>query len=206
MRLYYRPGTGRPFRPAWALEEIGIPYEAVAVTSEEAAGEEYRARQPLGRVPTLEDDQGNCLFESAGLVIHIGDQHPDSGLMRALGDPDRGRIYQWSFAAMTELEPPLVQFLLNAQSNPELAAAGATKFADSAQAFEQALKGREYLVGDSLTAADIVLAGVLLIARLGQQLEGLPILTAYLDRLRPRPAFQKALVVTESLLRDAGAV
>jgi glutathione S-transferase len=207
MRLFYRPGTGRPLRVAWALEEVGADYELVPVSAEETALPEHRARHPLGRVPALEDDDGNLLFESTALVFHIGDQHPGSGLMPPPGSPDRARVYQWAIATMTELEGPIVQFMVNTRAgNAELAAAGAEKFGQAAAMFEAHVDGRRFLVGDSLTAADIVTGGVLLIARLGRQLEELPSLSAYLDRLRERPGFQKSLVVTESFLRDAGAL
>jgi glutathione S-transferase len=194
-------------RVAWALEEVGADYELVAVSREETELAEHRARHPLGRVPALQDDEGHLLFESAGLVFHIGDLYAGSGIMPPPGSVERAQVYQWSIATMTEIEPPLVQFLVNTRAgNSELAAAGAERFANAAPMYEQRLEGRGFLVGDALTAADIVTGGVLLLGLLGRRLDDLPAISAYLDGLRARPAFQKSLVATESLFKDVGAL
>jgi glutathione S-transferase len=193
-------------RVVWALEETGASYEPVAVKGEERDQAAHRARHPLGRVPALEDDDGNVMFESTALVMHVGDLYPDSALMPPAGSVERAQVCQWAIAAMTELEGPLVQFLINLRGgNPELAEPGAQKFAENAPAFEQALQGREFLVGDSLTAADVVLGGVLLLAALAGKIGDYPALSAYLERMKARPGFQKSLADTESLLREVGA-
>lgn len=54
MRLYYRPGTGRPLRVAWALEELRLDYAPLPTSARQSAGEEHLKRHPLGRVPALE--------------------------------------------------------------------------------------------------------------------------------------------------------
>ena len=187
-------------RVAWALEEIGAPYELVRVSPDEVGMPEHLARHPLGRVPVLEED-GQALFESTGLLLYLGDRFPEAGLLPALGTYERALVYQWSIAALTELERHVVVVRFNRQSQPEWAAAAAERFATAAPAFEQALGGGDYLVGDALTVADIVTGGVLGLARSTELLDPFPELTEYYDRLRSRPAFQRAVVTTESLIR-----
>jgi hypothetical protein len=79
------PGTGRPMRVAWALEELRLDYETVAVSPEQCGAGEHLARHPLGRVPALELADGQILFESTAIVLAIADMHPrtDSSARRA---------------------------------------------------------------------------------------------------------------------------
>jgi len=93
VRLYTRPGAGRPPRVAWALEEAGVAYEVVRLELEETQGEEHRRRHPLGRVPALEDDDG-VLIESAALCLRVADSNPRSGLIAPPGTRERGLAYQ----------------------------------------------------------------------------------------------------------------
>jgi glutathione S-transferase len=201
VRVYYRPGSGRPVRVAWLLEEIGAPYEPVSVSAEEVKAPEHLARQPLGRVPVLETD-GEVLFESTAICLHLADKHPEAGLIAGLGSPDRARVYQWASFAMTEVEPAIVEFGRHSQSDPERAAAGADRFRAGAAVIERALEGHEFLVEDRLTAADIVAGGVLgLAARRGLlPAAELPQVSAYVERLVARPAFARAAAATESSL------
>jgi glutathione S-transferase len=188
-------------RVAWTLEEIGVPYEVTRVTTEETRQPEHLARHPLGRVPVLEQG-GRTLFESTSLCLHLADQHLAAGLIPALGSPDRALVYQWAIFAMTEIEVPAVEVLRFSDSDPARAAAGAERFQAAAEVIERTLEGREFLVGDSLTIADIVTAGVMGLARRGNLTAEFPNITAYLDRLRARPAYQRATAATESVLAD----
>jgi glutathione S-transferase len=95
MRVFHREQAGRPLRIIWTLEEVGEPYELTVMSREEGRGEKHRSRHPLGRVPVLEDDEG-FLFESAALCLHLGDMHPEAGLVPALGTHDRALVYQWA--------------------------------------------------------------------------------------------------------------
>ena len=184
-------------RVAWTLEEIGVPYELVGVSAEEVKQPEHLARHPLGRVPVLERD-GAQVYESTGLCIDLADRYPDARLIDRLGSPGRALVYQWAFFAMTELEPPLLEILRHRESDPDRAAAGAASFREGAAVIEQALAGRDWLVGDSLTVADVVTGGVLALANyVGQTAEHAHI-SAYLERLMSRPTFRRAATATES--------
>jgi glutathione S-transferase len=199
MRVYYRPNTGRPMRVAWALEEIGVSYEPIRVTAEEAQQADHLARHPLGRVPVLEQD-GQTMFESTSLCLHVADQNPDSGLAPPPGSPERGLVYQWALFAMTELEVPVVEWLRFAQTNPERATEGKQRYEAAAKVLEDQLQGRDYLVGDSLTVADIVTVGVLALAQLGGLVDGTPNIAAYVERNRSRQQFKDAAQKTESII------
>lgn len=190
VRLYHRQGTGRPPRVAWLLEEVGAPYEVVLLTAADTQSPTHRARQPLGRVPVLEDDVG-ALFESAGLCLHVGDLHPEAGLLAAPGSHDRALAYQWAFFAMTELEPAIIEAYQTRERDPERARSARERFTAATDAIAAVLDGHEYLVADRFGVGDVIVASVLQIAR---QIE-VPLpdaVNAYLDRLDARPARQRA--------------
>lgn len=191
-RLYHREGAGRPPRVRWALEEAGASYDYVVMSNDEGRGEEHAKRHPLGRVPVLETDEG-LLFESAGLCLHVADSHPEAGLIPAPGTFERAQVYQWTFFAMTELEPKLIRtYLARARGDDSLVEKEERRLAKAGEAVATALDGREYLLGDRFTIADVVVGGVLTSARSYQLLPDLPELGAYLDRLDQRPAKQRA--------------
>ena len=200
VRVYYRPKTGRPVRVAWLLEELGETFESASVTTEEATEPEHLARHPLGRVPVLEVD-GDVVFESTAICLHLADQHLDAGLIGPLGSVERALVYQWALFAMTEIEPAVIEVVRQSEADPARAAAGAQRFAAAAAVIERELDGQEFLVGDRLTVADIVTGGVLaLAARRTSLTSDWPNITAYVGRLTARPAFQRAATATESAL------
>ena len=198
MRLYYRQDTGRPFRVAWALEELGVPYDAIAVDEADVSAPAHLARHPLGRVPVLELDDGTMLYDSTALVLHVGDMYPDVGLIGPLGSAPRGLAYQWCLTAMTELERTAVN-ALRGDGVP----AQRDAFAAGVEAFADALDGHDFLVADQFGVADIVFGGVLLVGRRAGFVPDAVSerIAHYLAVLRARPAFATALARTESIFR-----
>src|SRR6516165_10689880 len=155
LRVFHRTRAGRPLRIIWTLEEVGEPYELTVMSREQSRGEEHLGRHPLGRVPVLEDDEG-FLFESAALCLHLGDLHPEAGLVPALGTHDRALVYQWATFAPAELEPPLFEVGSQAERDPERAAIARKRFDAAAGAVARALDGDQYLVGGRFGVADVL--------------------------------------------------
>ena len=91
-RYYYCPGTAS-MAPHGVLEEIGAAYEGVEIDIF-GTPEGYEAKHPLRRVPVLEDGD-LTLFESAAIMMHLCDHHPEAGLAPPVGDPMRALFYQW---------------------------------------------------------------------------------------------------------------
>ena len=198
MRLYHREHAGRPLRVAWMLEELGEPYEITTMTQEEGKGEEHRARHPLSRVPVLEDEDG-FVFESAAICLHLADLHPDAGLAPPPGTHDRALLYQWTIFAPAEIEPPLIEFAMQAQRDPDRAASARRRFDRAAGAVSGALEGNDYLVGGRFTVADVLVGSALAFTnRIGIADELPENLRAYLERLTQRPARQRAVERTTS--------
>jgi glutathione S-transferase len=139
MRLYHVPGT-RSTRVLWLLEEIGAPYELTVMAREDRQREEHLLRHPLGRVPVIEEE-GGFVFESAAICLHLAELYPEAGLIPAPQSHERALVYQWTFFAMDELEPSLVEVSATRASDPERAATAAERFQAAGGVIEEALAG-----------------------------------------------------------------
>ena len=94
MYRYYYDNVTASMAPHSVLEETGAAYEAIRVdiTAPRPAG--YEAKQPLSRVPVLEDGD-LVVFESAAIMMHLSDRHPETELAPPVGDRLRAHFYQW---------------------------------------------------------------------------------------------------------------
>jgi glutathione S-transferase len=193
VRLYYMPRT-RSSRVLWMLEEIGAPYELTELAGAERRSDAHLARHPLGRVPALELEDGTVMFESAAICLQLADLHPDARLTAPPGSSERGLVYQWVLFAMTELEAPLFRWLSEMRDGLT-ESASQQRFADAATALQTALDGREWLLGEQFTAADVMCASLLEGAHSRQLLEPWPGLQAYVERGKARPAYVRAAAI-----------
>ena len=193
MKLYHSPGTSA-FRCRWMLEELGTPYELINLSL--GAGDhkrpEYLKVHPLGSVPALVTGE-HSYIESAAIVMHLADQDPEQRFAPPPGSPARGHYYQWILFAMTSLYPAvhtpyLRKFFRGEDGTPEEAQALAGKLAIT----DELLTAQPFLLADGFSAADIVFGGQLVWADASGLLLGREPHTAYLERLRARPAFQRA--------------
>ena len=190
MRLFHAPGS-RSTRVLWALEEIGAPYEITVITRDDRTSDSYRRRHPLGRVPVLELDDGNHVFESAAILLHLADLYPDSQLLPSTGTVARAHTYQWTLFAMTELEKQIFNWLF-AKRRGEDETEHATELAPRIQALNQQLTDRPWITGDTFTVADILIATMIGNAYKNAMLtEPGPLLT-YIENATRRPAYLRA--------------
>ncbi|WP_224363587.1 glutathione S-transferase family protein [Hyalangium versicolor] len=198
MKLYFHPQS-RSTRIRWILEELGIPYELAPVDLLKGEQKEpaYLKVHPMGQLPAIEDS-GCPLFESAAIIMQLADKYPEKGLAPAVGTQERGEYYQWILFAMTEAEPPLItivqntRFLSEADRSPAAVDRATKRFKAVAAVLEERMKGRDFIVGNKFSAADVVLGGVLFFAsRVGQLGDDTPTLKATLERLMARPAAKK---------------
>jgi glutathione S-transferase len=189
MRLYHVPGS-RSTRVLWMLEEIGVPYELTVMTREERKTAGHISRHPLGRVPVVEFDDGRVLFESAAICIQLADLHPEANLIPPIGSPDRALVYQWSLFAMTELEPPIFQWM-RARREETDQSEPSERYLAAAAVLDAALADREWLVG-RFTVADVICASVAGITHRAELTYEPERVRVYLERARSRPGNQRA--------------
>ena len=191
MKLYGF-GPTRWLRALWGLRELGVEFELMPVNL--LAGEhrrpEFLALNPAGKVPVLVDGD-SVIPESAAIVLYLAEKYPDRGLMPT-DLKERAQVYRWVMFAMTELEQPLWRiakhtFLLpEDQRLPQDVALAGEDFAAMAGVLEGHMEGRQFIVGDRVTAADCVTAYLMDWANEEHLLDGFPNLRAYLDRMYAR--------------------
>jgi glutathione S-transferase len=199
LTLYHSPQS-RSIRPRWLIEELGVPCEVKLVSL--AAGDqkkpEYLKLNPNGAVPTLVDGD-LVLWESAAICQYLADKYPEKRLAPAVGTPERGKYYQWIHYAMSGIEPPAVTIFLHTMRLPEAERIPALVDAAKAQlgrvitVVDDALAGREWMLGSQFSAADVMVGSTLvwcqMLGLIGDQYANVP---GYLARCAARPALQRA--------------
>jgi glutathione S-transferase len=186
-------GLARDTRVRWALEEVGQPYRLRPVPFAAMKEPEHLARHPFGQIPTYEEGD-LVLFESGAIVFHIASRH--AGLLP--DEPNaRARAIGWMFAALSTVEPPVLEFtnakLLEgdkswaAERMPLVMDRVRTRFAQ----LSARLGDREWLDG-AFSAGDLMMVSVLLRMRRSGLLDEFPGLAAYVARGEARPAYERA--------------
>ncbi len=192
MKLYEFAPT-RSIRARWTLQELGIPFEATTINL--AAGEhksaEFLKINPAGKLPVLVDGD-LTLTESIAIVSYLGEKYIDKGFVpRDL--KQRAELNRWLMFAATELEQPLWRIAKNTALYPEEkrqpsdVERAREDFLPMAAVLEEHMKGRQFLVGNSATIADFVMAYTLDWANEVNLLENSPHLKAYMLKMYERP-------------------
>ena len=199
LKLHFAPNS-RAGRIVWLLEELELPYDInkMAFHPQDLKSDEHRARHPLGRVPVL-DDGDITIFESGAIVEYVIARHKNGGLKPSENSPLFPEYLQWFHYCEGMVMPPIntivVQtVLLPPDRRDEKALSQAQRLLTKAlEPVNEALVGRDYLIGD-FSAADIMLGHACFMGnRLGCVGEEMPHLKAYVERVANRPAFKTAI-------------
>jgi glutathione S-transferase len=147
-----------------ALEEVGVPYNLIAVDLSQPRSAEHLALNPQGRVPVLVHDtpQGKrVLFQSAACVLYLADQHPQAKLVPPLETVERGHCYQWLFYMAESMQPfYLAYFYTDRHTADPSGLAGvkakAVEQIDAAWALlDQTLANGPYFLGKTFSVCDL---------------------------------------------------
>ena len=188
----FAQGYVKDLRVRWALEEAGLPYEAVLLDLPTPG--DYREWQPFGQVPAYRDDEVE-IFASDTIVLHIADRSPALTPGDARG---RARVTSWVIAALNSVEPHAQNFIhLDAFRAGDIGAQQhrlqlEATLKQRLSALSTWLGGRDHLE-DRFTAGDLVMTTVLRELVDCGVLSQFPALDAYRCRCEARPAFGRAL-------------
>jgi len=203
IKLYSWPGSSGT-RIAWALEELGVPYEYVELDARklEHRTPQYLAINPHGKVPGLSDGEVT-LFESGAILLYLGDNY---GVKKQLWPAGAGQARTdavcWTVWAVTELGNYMMQYLYHGLDTPfsykpedrskACAEFNRTQFIRGLDALQTRLQKREYLL-DSFSLVDIPVASALLLGtKVGITLDSHPRVADWLKRCGERPACRRA--------------
>lgn len=199
MKLYHCTGS-RSTRVLWLLEELGLDYELEVLPFDPKAlkSADYLVISPFGKVPVLVDDT-LTMFESVAIIQYLLEHYGEGRLRPQHNSKHYGEFLSWLHFGESTLMQPVAQiaahlFLLpEDQRSQERLEEAKRAFQHYAKVLNDKLAGREYIVGDEFTAADIVIGYTLhAAAQCGALPDDLPALKSYYERLAARPAFKKA--------------
>ena len=198
--FYTNPmSRGRIIR--WMLEEVGQPYRTELLdygTTMKAPA--YLAVNPMGKVPAIK--HGDMVVTEAGAICaYLADAFPQAGLAPPPTSPLRAPYYRWLFFAAGPIEQAVsVKSMGWELPEDRKMMVGYGSMADVLDAVERALKGREYVAGETFTAADLYLGSHLGWGMQFDSIEKRPVFEAYVARLHARPAAQRAVQIDDALM------
>jgi glutathione S-transferase len=162
--IYGDPISGNCLKVKWTAERLAIPFTwiDVNVVKREARSDAFLAMNPAGQVPTIVLDDGRPLAQSGAIILHLAQGSwliPDDAYQRA-------KMLEWMFWEQYSHEPTIavVRFQMKylgrprSEVDPALIARAEAALALMQRALAgQAQAGRKFLVGETLTLADIAL-------------------------------------------------
>ena len=192
MRLYDFLESGNGYKVRLALHQLGIPFERVEMDIVAGATRTpgFLAKNPNGRIPTLELPDGTFLAESNAIVFYLADGTPLLPTDRL----ERAQVLQWMFFEQYSHEPNIATsryWLHHVELTPERRAALVEKkrAGDAALGvMETHLASRTFFVGERYTIADIALYAYTHVADEGGfDLEPFSAVRAWLARVASQP-------------------
>jgi len=198
------PGPSARSARALGAEEAGLPYKTRLLELGDQDKPDYRALQPFGQVPILEEDR-LVLFESGAIVLHIGERSETLLPKDASG---RARATQW-LIALNSIEPfvmnvALIDLFYANEEWARLRRPGAVEFVQKRlSALSKSLGDKLYLDGDRFTAGDLMMTTVLRILKHTDIVTSEKRLAAYVERCTARPAFKRAFDAQIGDFREA---
>jgi glutathione S-transferase len=196
LRIFHSPRS-RSLRIVWLCEEMGIPYESVAVNFRDPSPE-FVGVNPLKSLPVMQDGEVS-MIESVAMMLYIVAKYGPTDLALNPGDAGYAKYLQFLMfgeAGLAMYGNPLVATkFLAPEDKRDNWTAGYLKssFAKRLGFVETALGDSPYIVGGDFTAADISVGYPIGMAGFAADIELSPKLKSYHERLKSRPAYQRAV-------------
>ena len=199
IQLYHCAGS-RSFRPLWALEELGLPYELKMLPfPPRVFAKDYLAINPLGTIPLLVDGDTR-MTESAAIAQYLATRYGPTPLAVAVDEPAYGAFLNWLHFGEATLTFPQALVLRYSRLEPEerrspqVATDYSKWFFGRLRAIEAVAAESEFVCAGRFTVADISVGYALLLAgRIGLSPQFGPAVAAYWQRLKIRDGFRRAV-------------
>jgi glutathione S-transferase len=212
MLIVHHLENSRSQRVLWLLEELGVPYEIKRYARDKKtmlAPPELRAVHPLGKSPVI-TDEGKTIAESGAIVEYLVERYGNGRFVPAAGTPERLRYTYWLHYAEGSAMPPMLLKLVfeRMKTGPvpffvkPIVRGIANKVLDMfvdpqlklhVGYMESELGKSPWFAGEELTGADIQMSFPLEAAATRAAATPMPNITAFLEKIHARPAYQRAL-------------
>jgi glutathione S-transferase len=198
MLVVHHLNDSRSQRVLWLLEELELPYQVEHYQRDATtrfAPPQLKAVHPLGKSPVLVDGE-RTLIESGAIVDYLIRRHGQGRLQPAAESADFDAYQQWlHFAEGSAMLPLLLKLYVSrlGEAGAPLSPRIESEIANHLGYIDQSLQGRDWLVGDSLSGADIQLSFVGEVAGARGNRERYSNVEAWVKRFQQRPAYRRAL-------------
>ncbi len=198
MIIVHHLNDSRSQRILWLLEELRIPYEIARYQRDaqtRLAPPELKAIHPLGKSPVI-TDAGRVVIESGAIIDYLIRRHGGGRLQPAPSTPAYDEYVQWlHYAEGSAMLPMMLNLYASrlGEAKAPLMPRIESEIANHLGYLDGALKGRQYLVGNDLTGADIQMSFIGEVAGAFGKRASYPAIDAWVKRLHARPAYQAAL-------------
>lgn len=208
LELWFYPSPNG-LKPLILLEEIGAPYQRrfVDIRRGEQFAPEFLRISPNNRIPALVDlDTGQTVFESGAVLIYIAEQ---AGRFLPSDRAARFDCLQWLFWQVGGLGPMAGQAHHFRAYAPEVVPYGIKRYTDECNrlygVLDRRLADRDYVAGEYSIADMAIWPWIVPHERQGQDLRQFPNVAAWFERIRLRPAVERAYAIGQDLHADADA-
>jgi len=202
--IFYTNPMSRGQIAGWMLEEVGAPFEQRIVQyGPEMKGPDYRAINPMGKVPAIVHD-GKVVTECAAICAYLAEAFPEAGL--APTAEERADYYRWMFFGAGPLEQAIINHAMKWESpEDKQAMLGYGSYELAVETLVGWLADRDYVCGDRFTAADVYVGAQVDWGQAFGTLPPHPVFAAYAERLRACPAYQRGKAIDIELIARAKA-
>ncbi len=199
--VFYTNPMSRGRIVRWMLEELGQPYHTELLSyGTTMKAPEYLAINPMGKVPAIVH-RGTIVTEAAAICTYLAELFPEAGLIPPSGDPLRGTFYRWMFYAAGPIEAAITnksQGFVAAEGKSGMLGYGS--FEHVMTTLDGLLSGREFIVGDKFSAADVYLGSQIGFGLQFGSIEKRPSFEKYWAGISARPAAVKARAIDDGLI------
>lgn len=196
--IFYTNPMSRGRIVRWMLEELGQPYETVALDfGSPMKAANYLAVNPMGKVPAL-IHLGQVITEAAAICCYLADTFPEAGLMPS----NRGAFYRWMFFGAGPLEQAVVNGSMGwVPASDKKGRMGYGSMEDVLATLSAHLAENAYFCGDTFSAADVYVGSQIGWGLGFKTLPATPELVDYWNRIKTRPALLRGNAMDDALIQ-----
>jgi len=198
MLTVHHLNDSRSQRILWLLEEIGAPYEIKNYQRDaqtRLAPPELKSVHPLGKSPVITDGP-HTIAEAGAIVDYVLRKYGNGALQPKADSPDFEKYAEWlHYSEGSAMLPLMLNLYVGrlGEAGKPLHPRIDSELANHLGYVEQALKGRDWFVSNTLTGADIQMSFVGEMAKVAKRIDPYPNMAAWVSRFQARPAYKRSV-------------
>jgi glutathione S-transferase len=187
------------------LEELGADYELHVMNMKKGEQREaaYLAINPMGKVPAIRHNDA-LVTEQVAVYTYLADMYPEAGITPPIGDALRGPYLRWMAFYGSSFEPAFVDKAMKREPGAASMSPYGT-LDDVWKAVTGQLAKGDYMLGDKFTAVDVLWGAALNWMTMFGIAPETPVVRAYIDRIKARPAVARAGKIDADLVAKQAA-